>query len=427
MGEAAKISLKAIGKQDTHLLSKDPEDSVFKYDIKQYSNFTKLHKSRVVSKPTTDTNWPFGQTVKVEFNPNQMGDLLSDMWIKLRMPSLPTSQKSYADQLSIHLIKSISMYVDGIKLEELTDDWNFIYNELYLNDTQRDANQFLTNDGASYTYYATNSDEGLTRQVLIPLHFFFSRKYDRSDDKHFFPICSIYRQKLTFEIVFHKQSFFTDEPTNITLPEFVIITEEIKLEPEERLYFTSTPRSFEVDVVYKHLQQSSELNKRKIKTNFSTDKPVKIFHWFFRLSELEDENDASLFKKRFNFTSNSANFRRVNGDDFEIAERFDIYLNGEDVQHVSGDANHRYFKYYTPYEGILNTPITHIYTYNVSLYPSKQVRSGILDFSKIISDKSFIQTELHKFLDLSKTYEMHVYDIAYTRLEFRDGYINIVY
>jgi len=263
--------------------------------------------------------------------------------------------------------------------------------------------------------------------VLIPLHFFFSRKYDRSDDKHFFPICSIYRQKLTFEIVFHKQSFFTDEPTNITLPEFVIITEEIKLEPEERLYFTSTPRSFEVDVVYKHLQQSSELNKRKIKTNFSTDKPVKIFHWFFRLSELEDENDASLFKKRFNFTSNNANFRRVNGNDFEIAERFDIYLNGEDVQYVSGDANHRYFKYYTPYEGILNTPITHIYTYNVSLYPSKQVRSGILDFSKIISDKSFIQTELHKFLDLSKTYEMHVYDIAYTRLEFRDGYINIVY
>ena len=29
MGEAAKISLKAIGKQDTHLLSKDPEDSFF--------------------------------------------------------------------------------------------------------------------------------------------------------------------------------------------------------------------------------------------------------------------------------------------------------------------------------------------------------------------------------------------------------------
>ena len=31
MGEAAKISLKAIGKQDTYLLSKDPDDSFFNY------------------------------------------------------------------------------------------------------------------------------------------------------------------------------------------------------------------------------------------------------------------------------------------------------------------------------------------------------------------------------------------------------------
>jgi hypothetical protein len=31
MGEAAKISLKAIGKQDTYLLSKDPEESFFNY------------------------------------------------------------------------------------------------------------------------------------------------------------------------------------------------------------------------------------------------------------------------------------------------------------------------------------------------------------------------------------------------------------
>jgi hypothetical protein len=31
MGEAAKISLKAIGKQDTYLLSKEPDESFFNY------------------------------------------------------------------------------------------------------------------------------------------------------------------------------------------------------------------------------------------------------------------------------------------------------------------------------------------------------------------------------------------------------------
>ena len=77
MGEAAKISLKAIGKQDTQLLSKDPEDSLFNYNLKQYSNFTKLHRCKTVTKMDTDTNWPFGKTVKVEFNPNQDGILLN--------------------------------------------------------------------------------------------------------------------------------------------------------------------------------------------------------------------------------------------------------------------------------------------------------------------------------------------------------------
>jgi hypothetical protein len=42
MGEAAKISLKAIGKQDTHLLSKDPEESFFNYETKRHSDFRNI-------------------------------------------------------------------------------------------------------------------------------------------------------------------------------------------------------------------------------------------------------------------------------------------------------------------------------------------------------------------------------------------------
>ena len=82
MGEAAKISLKAIGKQDTHLLSKDPEDSFFNYkNDKIHSDFRKYHRSRNVINPGAISGWPFGQTIKVQFNPQNMGDLLSNMWL----------------------------------------------------------------------------------------------------------------------------------------------------------------------------------------------------------------------------------------------------------------------------------------------------------------------------------------------------------
>ena len=55
MGEAAKISLKAIGKQDTYLLSKDPEDSFFNYTKPtQHSEFRKYHRVRNVVNPRTN-------------------------------------------------------------------------------------------------------------------------------------------------------------------------------------------------------------------------------------------------------------------------------------------------------------------------------------------------------------------------------------
>lgn len=110
MGEAAKISLKAIGKQDTHLLSKDPEESFFNYkEDKRHSEFRKYHRSRVIVNPRpdeVDDNWPFGQTIKVEFNPQNMGDLLSNMWLSVKMPGLrnPTVG-NYADQLGRHILK----------------------------------------------------------------------------------------------------------------------------------------------------------------------------------------------------------------------------------------------------------------------------------------------------------------------------------
>ena len=112
MGEAAKISLKAIGKQDTHLLSKDPEDSFFKYNPKRHSEFRKYHRVRNVVNDGNVANWPFGQTVKVQFNPTNMGDLLSNMWLSVTMPAL--SDGNYADKLGRHILKSITMFVDDI-------------------------------------------------------------------------------------------------------------------------------------------------------------------------------------------------------------------------------------------------------------------------------------------------------------------------
>lgn len=86
MGEAANISLKAIGKQDTHLLSKDPEDTPFTYrNSERHSEFRKHHNVYKVSQGQ-GVSWPFGETVRVELNPQNMGDLLNNIWIQMTLP-----------------------------------------------------------------------------------------------------------------------------------------------------------------------------------------------------------------------------------------------------------------------------------------------------------------------------------------------------
>ena len=112
MGEAAKISLKAIGMQDTHLLSKDPDASLFNPAYKQHSEFRKYHRTRTIDNLQRSEWWPFGHTVKVEFNPRTMGDLLTNLWVKIELPEWTTSEKSdwfYGDFVGRRLIKNIKM------------------------------------------------------------------------------------------------------------------------------------------------------------------------------------------------------------------------------------------------------------------------------------------------------------------------------
>jgi len=294
MGEAAKISLKAIGKQDTYLLSKDPDDSFFNYkELLRHSEFRKYHRSRNVVNPGQVPKWPFGQTLKVEFNPTNMGDLLSNMWLSITMPGI--TDGNYADQLGRHILKSVTMFVDDIEVEKLHDDWGIIYDDLYLEMSEKVANRALVNRNLGFDKSVGNSI--FARQsadLVIPLHFFFSRKY--ASDEHatnkpnrpYFPICAIHKQKITFELEFYNQEFYTNTTDTLELQSFNLVTEEITLSGQERQYFASRPLTMTNDIVKKHPTIVSELNKDSIKNNLVPNIPVKCLHWFLRNTKFEN-------------------------------------------------------------------------------------------------------------------------------------------
>ena len=445
MGEAAKISLKAIGKQDTYLLSKDPDESFFNYEEpKRHSEFRKYHRVRNIVNPGQVLKWPFGQTVKVEFNPTNMGDLLSNMWLSITMPGLVDG--NYADQLGRHLLKSITMRVDDLEIEKIHDDWGIIYDELYLEMSEKVANRFLVNRNLGYDSSPQNlSVAQYSSKLMIPLHFFFSRKFASDEyssnkpNRPYFPVCAIHRQKIMFELEFHKQTFFTETSGDIELQSFNLISEEITVSPEERNYLTNVKQIFTTDLVLKHPTTESELNKTTIRNNLVPNIPVKCIHWFMRNTDFENENvaigndlnvETYNFQNRFNFSSN-VNYDQLTTFYYPIMDSASFYINGNKLPNVS-NTNHNYYKYLIPSKNRLARPYRNIYTYSFSMNPINVEPSGNLDFSQIQSDKTNIEVNLNtspgSLVDVStKTYSLQMYYTGYQTFTFEGGFMSIAY
>jgi hypothetical protein len=453
MGEAAKISLKAIGKQDTYLLSKDPDESFFNYTTdKRHSDFRKYHRNKNIVRPGNATvGWPFGQTLKVEFHPRNMGDLLSNMWLSITMPGLrnPTDG-NYADQLGRHILKSVTMYVDDIEVEKIHDDWGIIYDDLYLETSEKVANRFLVNRNLGFDdapLVGFQDEAQYDADVVIPIHFFFSRKFasDEYDtnkpNRPYFPVCSVYRQKIEFELEFHKASFFTDRDlvTNpIQLDSFNIVTEEITVSPEERNYLMSQRQVFITDLVRKHPTIVSDLGKDIIRNNLVPNIPVKCIHWFLRNTIFENEDESigdpvpategqRLYQNRFNFSS-ALDFQGENTFFYPLMSEASFFINGNKLPNVS-KTDHSYYKYLIPFQKRLSRPIRNIYTYSFSINPVNVEPSGNLDFSAIQSEKTNIEVKMDtSVIDINtQTFSLHMYYTGYQTFVFDKGFMSIAY
>lgn len=296
----AAVSLHAIGKHESYIHSENLDESIFNYNPKTHSHFTKFHKTTVVNKSPTSPTWPFNERIKVTFNPQNMGDLLSNMYVMIKLPGL-TQDRNYSDQIGRHLIKSVTMRVDEIEVEKIFDDWMIIHDELYLEVSEKVSNRFILNRMLGFdTSSAQRAYASLDSEVIIPLPFFFSRKYSSDEyptnepNRPFFPLCAIHKQKMEFEFEFHPQNFFTNSVDTIQLDNFKIITEEFTIDPVERLYLKNKEYTMITDVVKKHPTIETVPGVDNIQTNLVPNNRVKSIHWFLRNSRFEDTSISAL-------------------------------------------------------------------------------------------------------------------------------------
>tara|TARA_Y100000389_G_scaffold196372_1_gene229210 strand:+ start:1351 stop:2628 length:1278 start_codon:yes stop_codon:yes gene_type:complete len=420
----AKVSLKAIGKQDTYLTRDDPEYSFFKYEPKQHANFTKFHRSTPVDIPRDKPNWPFGETVKVTLHPKDMGDLLSNMYVFMKFPGV-SGGINLADQLGRHLIKSLKMRVDELVVEIFHADWGIIYDEMYLDASEKRTKRYTLNRNLAEdtSLLAGNAlFSQLNSELMIPIPLFFSRKYEGDEyaankpNRPYFPLCAIHNQKIEFEIEFNEQSFFTDHVPPIKLLHLDIITEEMTVSKEERTFLKTQRQLFVTDIVKKHPSIESTVGSDTLRLELVPDLPVKTINWFLR-----DTNPT--FANRFNFSANTT--YSVTNSYFEpVMDSAKIYIKGEDLPNTPL-ASHPLYKYMIPFNSRLSRPNRNIYTYTFSMNPINVEPSGSLDFGQLQSNKTVLEVKLVP--GLTKSYELQLYYVGYQTFVFDNGFMSLAY
>lgn len=437
----AVMSLDAIGKQELYTLSPDPIDSFFKYRPLQHNKFALTQRIYKTDSETAVKNWPFGRTIKVTLEPNTMGDLLANMYLKCTLPELQDLEASelkdatvnYASEIGRYLIKKATLRVDGYELETIYGDWEIIYYEFFETASEKRANNFL------------HGGDNVTGPIpcYIPLHFFFSRKYETDDrnnqlinDEYFkpyFPLCAIHKQKIFIDIEFNPIKFCSDtdvdddKPFECRIPKFEIVTEEVILTEDEKNFYVHNKLDIPYEIVHRMAPVNIPSGSSIIKAQLAPQHPVKTFFWFFRKVEFEDVLIPNEFRNRFNFSNSTStdidvqNLNPIMNDAFFFMHSD---ASGGFMCTLSRDRkDSRYFyKHGIAIESGMAAPLRDVFMYTYALKPKDSTPTGALDFSTYNADKTFMEVRLDEHA--TDEYTMYLFYTGFTRLVFERGFLS---
>ena len=425
------LALEAIGPQEKYLLTDDMSKSPWNPDFKRHSNFVMYQKAYPFPPPSPVYQ---GQTVQIELRPTELGHLLSNMYLSVTLPALPTGS-NYTTNVGRALIKQIDLLVNETVIETLYDDWYVIRDQLFLDADEQYGLQAALN--------VTNSQ--VQNNITIPLEFFFCRRHSHNNKgrerlrRPYFPMCAMWNQRLYVRFTFQPNTWWCNAPlanntdiypANTTLwPQ--LITEEILLDNPEKLYYQNTPLKFIVNRIRKEspLFYATGNPILQLTANY----PVQTLAWFFRNKKYEQTTDGRYYNSRYAYgyttqyitTGVELQFPSGTSNYVDVIANAKITLNNVDI--LSTFQGSLYYSFKQPIEHMLSIPSKNIYTYSFGLTPKEYNQGGYLDFSKLNSQTTtltltFLPTYTNQ---LVQGYNLYLFYYGYSLLQFQGGFASL--
>ena len=182
------MQLTAYGAQDFYLTG-NPQISFFKAVYRRYTNFS-MEMIEILPNVNVDLQ-ENADSSKLSFKISRNGDLVKDMYLVFTLPSIfssATKSFEWIKRIGEYIIKEVTITVGGKELDKHDGEYMHFYNELYLDESQKDGYnrmignfpQFndLVSHYANYPASASNDVPSISeRQIIVPLQFWFNKSF----------------------------------------------------------------------------------------------------------------------------------------------------------------------------------------------------------------------------------------------------------
>lgn len=436
-GTGALTALAAVGAQEKYMYG---GESLWMPKILQHTPFAITQRFLLPLKSGNEKFLKSTRTFSVDIHPREAGDLLSNMYLSVSLPALPTGY-DYTPLVGRAIIKKVEFLIDGQPIETLTDDWYILRDQLFLDADEKLAMYQATSLGQSESNVVPATD---VVKMMIPLDFFFCRRHsDRKIgreklEKPFFPLCAILKQTVTIRFTFHDSTWITNAPADadgypIDIIEPKVLLEEITLTPQERIYYQSRELNFKVNRVWAEAGQP--YTKGKAVMNLTANFPVSMITWFVRNQNYEDEKNEAYYKSRYQYGYSTdyipaavpvTFFNGVTINFLDIIQSGTLYLNNENV--LSNFPGALYYSYKQAIDHDLSVPTKSIYMYCFGDSPKEYNQEGYIDFSTLNSQTTHLDLIFDPVLSpqIEKSYTMYLYYYGYVPLQISGGYATLL-
>lgn len=420
---AGELQLASSGPQEK-FFTLDPDYSHFLESFKKHTNFSNEY---VDLDPENEAD--FGSTVKFKIPQNQ-GDLLKTLSLKVTLPHITTSGVCYIESAGHALIEHVDLIIGGKVIQRLTSDYLQIYSEHFVTQTKQIALEELIGKFPERTAFRRVSNRlivarnalGNTEDIsfFVDLPFYFYNHPELA-----VPLCAINRQEVEVEFKLRtaqeivvktdgKKADISQQNPQPKIIDFQLCAEVVHVDCEERIKIQKSKRDYLITQIQQNIfDVASGVNTGKFKLDFIN--PVKELYFVIQRQGSVGTNEFE-FVTPFDYDG----ILEETGNKYILWENLDhlaLTLDGQDI--ITKDTGTM------PFLKAVQAAIHHsktqlirrFYSYSFALQPEEWYPTGQVNFSLI--KEQILDLSLHPCTGYSR--QVRVYAVNYNTLRVSEG------